>query len=368
MATTRTRYAWLALAVMVGAVLLVAAPAIVRRQNVARAEQIRARCVREFSAKSAWRAEITETEQASDGGRSVMRQELLVRRPGEYRLTLRERDTNDREVVSTTIRTGDAFYTYRRGADGSTELHVIRGARPSLGVELDNLLGQTVQAVGEATPLKVVGRGSRNDRPADKLELGPGRFVWVDQATGLPVEEQVVSGDKVVHSVRITAFDDQVPAPDGEFDPASLGAADTTTVEDLGFRPGVSAQAAAREIGFTPLDVPAPEGFSADLEGYVDPRVPNGDAPAEAAYVSRFSRRPAGVIVTQVARPGTGDSFVPADADEGSSKRVEVDGRPAVFFGDPVRPRLVFARRDVLVTVEGNLAESAMTEFAEQIR
>ncbi len=291
-----------------------------------------------------------------------MRQELLVRRPGEYRLTLRERDTNDREVVSTTIRTADAFYTYRRHADGSTELHVIRGARPSLGVELDNLLGQTVQAVGESTPLKVVGRGSRNDRPADKLELGPGRFVWVDQATGLPVEEQVVSGDKVVHSVRITAFDDQVQAPDGEFDPASLGAADTTTVEDLGFRPGVSAQAAAREIGFTPLDVPAPEGFSADLEGYVDPRVPNGDAPAEAAYVSLFSRRPAGVIVTQVARPGTGDSFVPADADEGSSKRVEVGGRPAVFFGDPVRPRLVFARRDVLVTVEGNLAESATDE------
>ena len=338
MATTRTRYAWLALAVMMGAVLLVAAPSFVRQQNVARAEQIRARCVREFSAKGAWRAEITETENGSDGGRSVMRQELLVRRPGEYRLTLHERDTNNREVASTTLRTADAFYTHRRNADGSTELHVIRGAGPALGVEIDNLLGQTVMAVGEAAPLKVVGRGSRNDRPADKLELGPGRFVWVDQATGLPVEEQVVSNGKVVHSVRITAFDDQAPAPDGEFDPASLGAADSTTVEDLGFRPGVSAQAAAREIGFTPIDVPAPEGFSADVQGYVDPAVPNGDAPAEAAYVCLFSKRPAGVIVTQVARPGAGDSFVPAGTDEGSFKRVEVGGRPAALFGDPSAP------------------------------
>jgi outer membrane lipoprotein-sorting protein len=368
METTRTRYAWFALAVMVGAVLIAAAPTIVRRQNVARAEQIRARCVREFSAKSAWRAEIVETERGSDGARSVMLQELLVRKPGEYRLTLRERDTSNREVVSTTIRTSDAFYTHRRNADGSTELHVIRGARPSLGVELDNLLGQTVQAVSEATPLKVVGRGSRYDRPADKLELGPGRFVWVDQATGLPLEEQVVSEGKVAHSVRITAFDDQASAPDDEFDPASLGAADTTTVEDLGFRPGVSAQAAAREIGFMPLDVPVPEGFSADVRGYVDPRVPNGDAPAEAAYVCLFSKCPAGVIVTQVARPGMGDSFVPADTDEGSSKRVEVDGRPAEFFDDAVRPRLVFADRDVLVTIEGNLTESELMEFAEQIR
>lgn len=368
MGTTPIRYSWLALAVVAGAALIVTAPVVVRRQQAAQAEEIRARCVREFSAKAAWRAEITETEQGSDGERAVVHQEVLVRRPGEYRLTLRERDENGREVVSTTIRTHEAYYTRRTNSDGSTELHVIRGARPSLGVELDNLLGQTVQTVADAKPLKVVGSGSRNDRPADKLELGAGHFIWVDRATGLPVEEQVVSNGRVAHSVRISSLDDGVPAPDSAFDPASLGAVDVTTVEDLGFRPAASVAEAANALGFMPLDVPTPAGFALDAQGYVDPGVPNGDAPAEGAYLSSFSKRPAGVIVTQVSRPGAGDSFVPADADDGSFERVEVGGRPAAVFRDPSRPRIVFARGDVLVTVEGNVSEATLGQIAEQIR
>ena len=368
MGTTPNRYLWLGLATVVGATLLAASPVLAQRQQQAHAEQVRARCVREFAGKRSWRAEIVETETGSDGARSVMRQQLLVRKPGEYRLTLREHDTKGRAVVSTTIRTASELHTYRTNADGSTELHVIRGVRPSLGVEFDNLLGQTVQAVSDAKPLKIVGRGSRNNRPADKLEIGPGRFVWVDQATGLPVEEQIVSEGKTVHSVVVSAFDAQAPASDGDFEPSLLGVADDVTVEDLGFQTVAVASSAASAIGFAPLNVPVPTGFSADVQGYVDPSVPNGDAPAEGAFVCAFSDGPNGVIVTQVARPGAGDSFVPAAEDADSFDRVEVGGRPAAFFDDPARPRLVFARRDVLVTIEGNLGQSQMTEFAERIR
>lgn len=368
MGTTPTRYLWLGLAVAAGATLLVASPAIVRRQQVAHAEQIRARCVRELSAKRSWRAQITETETGSDGTTSVMHQDLLVRKPGEYRLTLRERDAKGREVVSATIRTKDALYTRRTDADGSTELHVLRGARPALGIELDNLLGQAAQAVHDAQPLKIVGSESRAGTPADKLELGPGRFIWVDQATGLPIEEQVVSGGVVAHSVLITHFEDEVAAADRDFEPDSLGAADSTTVEDLGFRPVGSAGAAASEIGFAPFNVPTPAGFSVDAQGYVDPSVPNGEAPAEGAFVCAYSDGADGVIVTQVSRPGAGDSFAPAAEDAGSFERVDIAGMPAAFFPDPVHPRLVFVRRDVLVTIEGNLTESAMKELAERIR
>lgn len=368
MGTTPIRYMLIGLAVAAGATLLAVSPVVVQRQQTAHAEQIRARCVRELSARRSWRADITETETGSDGTASVTRQELLVRKPGEYRLTLHERDTKGREVVSTTIRTKHAFYTRRINADGSTELHILRGARPSLGVELDNLLGETVQAVADAKPLKIVGRGSRNGTPADKLELGPGRFVWVDQSTGLPIEEQVVSGTSVAHSVLLTRFDDQAPAPDREFDPASLGTADATIVEDLGFRPAGNMESVAGEIGFTPFDVPVPAGFSADVQGYIDPSVPNGDAPAEGAFVCAFSEGGNGVIVTQVSRPGAGDSFVPAAVDDGSFERVDVGGMPAAFFQDATHPRLVFVRRDVLVTIEGDLTESAMRELAESIR
>lgn len=368
MGTKSTRYAWLGLAVMVAASLIAAAPAVVQRHQVAYAEQVRRRCVREFSAKRAWRAEITETETGSDGTGSVVRQELLVRKPGEYRLTLHERDTKGRAVVSTTVRTTGGFYTRRTNADGSTELHVIRNAPPSLGVELDNLLGQTVQAVADATPLKVAGSGSRGGRVADKLELGPGRFVWVDQKSGLPVEEQVVSDGTVVHSVVVDEFDEQPAAPDSAFDPSTLGAADATTIEDLGFRSVDSAASAADSIGFVPLESPTPRGFSLDAQGYIDPAVPNGDAPAEAAFVSAYSNGPLGVIVTQVARPGAGNSFVPTATDSGSSARIEVGGQPAAVFRDAAHPRIVFVRRDVLVTVEGDLTESAMRELAEGIR
>jgi hypothetical protein len=59
---------------------------------------------------------------------------------------------------------------------------------------------------------------------------------------------------------------------------------------------------------------------------------------------------------------------VPADTDEGSFERVEIGGKPAALFRDPSRLRLVLARGDVLVTVEGNVAEAVVNQIAERIR
>ena len=364
------RRAIIILALAVGVALVLAgAPAVAGRVQSARAEAIRTRCVSELGAQRSWQADVVQTETGSDGSRAALRERLLVRRSGESRLTLTETDTKGDRVVSTTIRAHGRMVTRRVNADGSTELHIIKGVRPTLGTELDNVLGQTVQAVSDARPLKVVGQGMRAGADADQLQLEAGHYVWVARSTGLPVEEQVVSDGTVVHDITFSNVVADASAPDSAFDVASLGTADQTVTEDLGFRQVASPGAAAPAIGFVPLNVPTPDGFSADVQGYVDPAVSNGDSSPEAAFVTSFSNGTDGVLVTQVHRAGIGDA-VPDAADEGPdpARAIIVAGHPAVVYDDGTRCQLVFARRDVLVTIEGALSESDMKAYAEQIR
>ena len=362
--------AGLMLALAMGATLVLAgAAALAGRVQSARAEAIRTRCVAELGAKRSWQADVVQTETGSDGKRAVLREQLLVRRDGESRVTLTETDTRGDRVVSTTVRSHGRMVTRRVNADGSTVLHIFKGVRPTLGAELDNVLGQTVQAVADARPLKVVGHGVRAGADADQLQLDTGHFVWVARGTGLPVEEQIVSNGAVAHDLTFSNVVADAAAPDSAFDAASLGGADQTITEDLGFRQVASAGAASAAIGFIPLSVPSPRGFSVDTQGYVDPAVPNGDAPAEAAFVTAFSNGTDGVLVTQVRRAGIGDA-VPDAADEGPdpAHATTVGGHPAVIYDDGTRCQLMFARRDLLVTLEGALSESNMRAFAEQIR
>ena len=360
----------LAFMLAVGAVLVLASvPAFGRRAQVARAAAVRARCVAALGAKRSWRADIVQTEIGSDGSRAVLREQLLVRRTGESRLTLTETDTEGRRVVSTTIRSGDRMTTRRVDADGSTVLHVIKGVRPTLGTELDNALGQTVQAIADASPLRVVGRATRAGEDTDKLQLGPGLYAWVSARTGLPVEEQIVSDGAVAHDMTFSNVEADVAVNDSDFDAASLGHADRTVTEDLGFREVTSPGAAAAKIGFMPLCVAHPQGFSLDEQGFVDPGIPGGDAGSEAAFVQAFSNGVDRVLITQVHRAGLGDS-VPAAASEGPdpATATSVAGHPAVAYDDGSRCQLVLARRDILVTIEGQMSESNMKAFAEQIR
>ncbi len=361
--------ALIGMALVLGVAALVAVPAAGRWRQTAQAEQIRTRSVRELGAARSWKARIVETETGSDGKRTVAQQELLVRKPGEYRLTLTENDDKGRPVVSTSIRTKGALYTRRVNADGSSVMHVVKGVRPSVGIELDNTLGQAVAAISDAHPLKVVGSDDRGGHTTDKLQVATGQFVWVDRTSGMPVEEQSGSDGFVADDIAFNDVKRDVPAPDGEFDPAALGSVDSTVVEDLGFRDVASAGAAQAAVGFSPLEVAVPSGFSLAQQGYVDSTVPNGDAAAEPSFVSAFSNGTDGVLVTQVLRSGLGDA-VPAAATEGpdAPERVVVDGKPALSYQDAFRRQLVFARRDVLVTIEGSLSESAMEELAGRIR
>jgi outer membrane lipoprotein-sorting protein len=361
------RRVWLGVALIAGTAVLVVVPALAKNQQLARAEEIRSRCVRELSSKRSWHAVIVETETGSDGKREVVRQDLLVRRPGQYRLTVRETDDKGRPVVATTVRDRSGVYTHRTNADGSTEMHIVRGVRPSLGVEFDNLIGQTVQAVGEAKPLGIVGRETRAGRAVDKLALGADRYVWVDQESGIPVGEQVLSGSTVAHDITVAQFEDGAPAPDSEFSAASLGSADTTITEDLGFREA-SATLAQPVIGFAPCDVPALPGYTADTSGYTDPRSKTGEGPVEAAYITAFSNGTSGVIVTQVLRPGAGEFLASGSSSADGAEKVDLDGTTGLYYADAAHPQLVFVRRDILVTVEGNLPLSAMMDLAQGIR
>ena len=139
-------------------------------------------------------------------------------------------------------------------------------------------------------------------------------------------------------------------------------------MEDLGFRPVATAMSAASAIGFKPLVAPAPPGFSLDVQGYVDPRVPNGDGATEGAFVFAFSSGADGVIVSQVERVGAGDSFVPDEADEASYRRVQVGAnrRPSSTMV-LVLGSCSFAAT-CLVTIEGDLSETGMTQLAEGMR
>jgi outer membrane lipoprotein-sorting protein len=370
MTNTTIRRAGIALALAVGAtVVLLQAPAFAHRVQVARAEAVRTRCIGALGARRSWSADVVQTENGTDGKRSVSREELLVRRSGESRIALTETDSQGHSVVSTTIRHGSRMVTRRVNADGSTITHVLEGVRPAIGINLDNALGQTVQAVADAKPLKVVGRDEKGGADSDKLQLGPGHYVWISRATGLPVEEQVVSDGDVAHDVRFSDVQADAPASDSEFDASRLGSADETVTEDLGFREVASPATAVATIGFTPLSVLSPQGFSAGVQGYVDPSVPTGDAPAEAAFVSSFSNGTDDVLVTQARRTSIGDA-VPPGAHDGPdpARAISVAGHPAVIYDDGMRRQLVFARRDVLVTIEGEMSESSMRAFAEQIR
>ena len=351
------------------ALALTLAPAFARRVQSARADTVRRRAVAALGGHRSWRADIVQTETGSDGKRAVMRERLLVGRSGETRVTLAESDSKGRTVTSTTVRGRGRMVTRRVNADGSTMLHIYNGVRPTLGVEFDNLLGQTAKTVADAELLKVVGRDVRSGVDADKLQLGAGHYVWVARSTGLPVEEQVVSAGIVAHDLRFSNVAADVAAPDSAFDPGALGAADRTIAEDLGFREVASAATASTALGFVPLVFDAPAGYSADVQGYVDPDVPSGDAPSEAAFVTSLANGTERLLVTQVLREGIGDT-VPNAADEGPepARAVSIGGHPAIIDDDGARTQLVLARGDILVTIEGTMPESGMKAFAETIR
>ena len=351
--------------VLVAALAVALAPRLVSREQAAYAERVRERCITTLNGAKSWGATITRTDTSSDGTSKVVRQDVLVRKPGEYRLVMRETDEKGRPVISTTIRTLTALYIRTAEADGSTRLHVINGMPPSLGVCLDNALGETVSAMAESQQLKIVGRGVRDGREVDELSLGYGRSVWVDRATGVPVAEQEKAGDRVIVDIAYTDMVVDESFDNSLFDSAALGKVETTTVEDLGFRPVDSAGAARASLGFTPLAVTGPEGYTLGIQGYVDPAVSDPENPSPAAFITVFSNGLQQLLVTQTLRPDLKGSLASQMSEE--SKQVDIGGQPAALTTGTTSRRILTLRGDVLVVVEGQLPESDLIRAANSI-
>lgn len=335
----------------------------------ASADEARTRCVRALRAKRAWRATYVETDNGSDGKKTVVRTEVTVRRPGDYRVVVREQDERGREIVATSIRLGGTLYTRRVEEDGKAVMHVMKGVRPSLGVEMDNALGETIQSIADATTLRLVGFERVQGRTAQKLELAPNRFVWVDAASGLPVREQEMSGEAVLREVRFDSFEADPVVMDTDFEVVSLGSVESTIVEDLGFRPVESPSRASDVLGFDPIPVTAPTGYRIAEQGYCDPRVSPGDREPEATYVTLLVNGANSMLITQSERPGLGDDMYPVTADEPDAPRViDLGGRRALLHSDPVGAQLMLVRRDILISVEANISDEALVAFGNTIQ
>jgi len=333
----------------------------------ASAAEIKTRCLRALRVGRSWKARVTETETGSDGTESVMKRDVVVHGPDAYRVTMTERDERGRDVVSTTLRVGTTLYMRRVEPDGSVVLRVTSGVPPELGVMMDNVVGEMVSSVVDSARLRQVRRENVRGRPAYKLETAPEHYVWVDESIGLPLKEQILSDGKVNHEVDVDSIDINATIASGELGAASLGPASRTETEDLGFRPTDGPPAARRHVGFCPLVVPLPTGFSAGVQGYIDPQAAVGGG----SYIASFERGTEGVLVTQMRRDGL-DGAVGIASDERETGgpgqlQVSVDGRPAVFFPDTTAPRLQFAVGDVLLTIEGPLSMQDMLALAEKV-
>jgi len=327
------------------------------------------RSVRALRTNHSWRATYVETENGSDGKKSVVKTEVTVRQPGDYRVVVRERDERGREVVSATIRSGNTLYTKRIEENGTPVLHILKGVRPTLGVEMDNALGETVRSVADATSLRVAGTEKVRGRSAHKLELAPNRFVWTDAQSGLPVRERQVEGKTVVRDVSFDSFEADPLVTDADFAVASLGSVESTVVEDLGFRPVESPSDAWGALGFKPAVLSVPDGYKVVEQGYCDPLVSAGDREPEAAFVTLLSNGSSSLLITQSARPGLGDTMYPVDSDEPDAPRaVDLAGRRAMLYSDASGGQLTLARRDILISVEGNVSSEALIAFGNTIQ
>jgi len=140
-------------------------------------------------------------------------------------------------------------------------------------------------------------------------------------------------------------------------------------VEDLGFRPVESPSDAWGALGFEPVALRVPDGYTVVEQGYCDPRVSAGDREPEAAFVTLLSDGPNSLLITQTSRPGRGDTMYPVDSDEPDAPHeVDLGGRRATLYTDASGGQLTLARRDVLVSVEGNVSGEALVAFGNTIQ
>ena len=324
------------------------------RGDRAYADEVRAEMARAYRGAARWRAHVVEREANGEGGPRTIRHDIVVVAPDRY--TVRSVETNEEgtEVVSVTAREGSTVRSTTRIGEGPPHVLEIRNVPPELGAFTDNILGQHVRDLARATGMRYAGRDTVGERAALKLEVEPGRLVWVDATSALPLREQLLSEGQVVHEIEVVHLEmDVVDLGDPELAAAEPAPAN---VEDLGFRAADPASAPHSLLGFMPRRVAAPSTWRLVVSGYTEPVAHADGAPDAPAWIARYDTPDGPVLITQSKGGPAGPVF--DDAADGTlgPALTQVGGRTVGYYEDDWRTHATTHVGDVRVSVEGLMA------------
>lgn len=267
------------------------------------ANELRAAGITTYRAGGPWSAQIVERELVSPGVYRTVRSRVSVRDGNTYRVDMTEVDETGRDVKSTTVRKGNTVHSVIRDGAGRTRVHVLENVPPDLSALLDNTLGQRLRNLAESEGGRALGRERVRDKSAIKMRIAPEHFVWLDEESGLPCKEQFLSENTIIHETEFLDYESTC-ADESLFDlPAPSG--DTVVREDLGFRESTPGKSATRTLGFAPLPVAAPAGWTLLTGGYTDGSLRAEGGAGEPSWIELFSSEDGVVLVSQHRAFGT---------------------------------------------------------------
>jgi len=331
------------------------------------AEDARSEMARSYRDARTWRAHVEERELVGEGVYRTIRYRIAVAGPNRYRVESVERDENDREVTSVTIRNGSTVYSAVRTEDAGSNLIEVRNVPPSLGAVADNVLGQRVRDLARAGTMRYLGRDTVRGRAALRLAVEPGHLLWVDGDTSLPLREQLLSGETVTHDIEVLSFEADIAIDFAEFEPELIEAA-TRSTEDLGFRSTKPSSAPHTLLGFVPRTMDVPSEWILVDSGYTEPVVHADGAPNAPVWVAHFDTPMGPVLLTQSrGHAGTWPDQSAADGTDGPVI-TEIDGQTVAYFADEWRTHATTQIEDVMLSIEGLMSADELLPIVARIR
>lgn len=331
------------------------------------AEETRSEMARSYRDTRTWRAHVEERELVGEGVYRTTSYRIAVGGPNRYRVESAERDENGREVVSVTIRSGSTVYSSTHTEDAGSRVIEVRNVPPTLGTVADNILGQRVRDLARAGTMRYLGRDTVRGRAALRLAVEPGHLLWVDGDTSLPLREQLLSGETVVHDLEIVSFEADAAIDPAEFEPDPSAAASRST-EDLGFRPTTLSSAPHSLLGFVPRAIDAPSEWSLVDSGYTEPMVHADGAPNAPVWIDRFDTPVGPVLVTQ--SKGHSEKWLDESAADGTDGPTvtEIGGQTVAYYTDEWRTHATTQIEDVMLSIEGLMSADELLPMVARIR
>ena len=317
------------------------------------AEEMRMEMVRAYRNAGTWRA-IVEERALMDGGRyRTVRHEIAVDGSERYRVATIERDERGRDVVSETVRDGSAVRTSISTEGGGNRVLELQNAPPVLGAFADNILGQRVRELARTTGMRLVGKEVIRGREGLKFEVEPGRLVWIDEQSAIPLRERLIADDIITLEIDVVDF--EVGAGSRLAESASSGpTARPDSVEDLGYRPTARDSAPSSVLGFAPRPVVPPSSWTLTTSGYVAHGIHTEGPGGLPTWMEKYETPDGPVLITQSRAPRHAPVSHASDGTEGPSV-VTVDGRLIQYFEDDWRTHATTRVAGVLVSFEALL-------------